>query len=284
MDDAWELFVGVLSFDILDLKASQQYLEQALAQAQEIGSWNLICTVSGFLALVLRLQQDYMSAEAILTDALEPDTAMYTIGQRLVWVAHAELALASDDPGQALDIADRLIASAPNLSNEQVIPRLWKLRAEALLALGRVAEAAAVLRDAQEAARVQGLRPLRWRISIAQGLLYRTQGQKVEAAHVFSTARALIEELAADLPEDEQVREQFLRQAMAGAGPLTSAELAQKTATTERYVREWLLNQAAGGYLEYDPETRRYHLPDEHALILADEQTSLSRSMGKIMA
>ena len=64
-----------------------------------------------------------------------------------------------------------------------------------------------------------------------------------------------------------------LYKAMAGAGPLTSAELAQQTATTERYVREWLLNQAAGGYLEYDPETGRYHLPDEHALALADEHS-----------
>jgi SAM-dependent methyltransferase len=64
-----------------------------------------------------------------------------------------------------------------------------------------------------------------------------------------------------------------LYKAMAGAGPLTSAELAQRTATTERYVREWLLNQAAGGYLEYDPETGRYRLPDEHALALADEHS-----------
>jgi SAM-dependent methyltransferase len=64
-----------------------------------------------------------------------------------------------------------------------------------------------------------------------------------------------------------------LYKAMAGAGPLTSVELAQRTATTERYVREWLLNQAAGGYLEYDPQTGRYRLPDEHALALADEHS-----------
>src|ERR1700730_4326362 len=41
--------------------------------------------------------------------------------------------------------------------------------------------------------------------------------------------------------------------AMAGAGPLTPAELAGRTGTVERYVREWLGNQAAGGYVEYDP-------------------------------
>ncbi len=40
-------------------------------------------------------------------------------------------------------------------------------------------------------------------------------------------------------------------------GPLTSVELAQRTKTHERYVREWLAAQAAGGYLEYDPQTHR---------------------------
>ena len=37
--------------------------------------------------------------------------------------------------------------------------------------------------------------------------------------------------------------------AMAGAGPMTSAELAARTGTAERYVREWLVDQAAGGYV-----------------------------------
>jgi len=62
-----------------------------------------------------------------------------------------------------------------------------------------------------------------------------------------------------------------LYKAFAGAGPLTSAELAEKTGTAERYIREWLNNQAAGGYVAYDPETRRYALPEEQALVLADE-------------
>lgn len=59
-----------------------------------------------------------------------------------------------------------------------------------------------------------------------------------------------------------------LYRAMAGAGPLTSSEIAQRSQTTERYVRDWLINQAAGGYIEYDPATERYSLPDEHAIVL----------------
>jgi hypothetical protein len=64
-----------------------------------------------------------------------------------------------------------------------------------------------------------------------------------------------------------------LYRAMAGAGPLTSQEVAERAGAAERYVREWLGNQAAGGYVSYDPETDRYTLSDEHALALADEDS-----------
>ena len=61
--------------------------------------------------------------------------------------------------------------------------------------------------------------------------------------------------------------------ALAGAGPLTPAELAGRTGTAERYVREWLNAQAAGGYVDYDPDTVRYALPAEHAVALTDESS-----------
>ena len=61
-----------------------------------------------------------------------------------------------------------------------------------------------------------------------------------------------------------------LYRAMAGAGPVTSKQLAEKTDTSERYVREWLGAQAAIGYVVYDGD-ERYSLPDEHAIPLTDE-------------
>lgn len=64
-----------------------------------------------------------------------------------------------------------------------------------------------------------------------------------------------------------------LYKALAEAGPLTASELAAKTGTAERYVREWLGNQAAGAYVSYDPATAKFHLPPEHALALADESS-----------
>jgi 2-polyprenyl-3-methyl-5-hydroxy-6-metoxy-1,4-benzoquinol methylase len=63
-----------------------------------------------------------------------------------------------------------------------------------------------------------------------------------------------------------------LYKAMSG-GPVTPAELAEKTNTSERYVREWLINQAAGGYAEYDPSTGRYSLTAEQTVALTDENS-----------
>jgi ubiquinone/menaquinone biosynthesis C-methylase UbiE len=64
-----------------------------------------------------------------------------------------------------------------------------------------------------------------------------------------------------------------LYRGLAGAGPLTPAELAQRTGTAERYVREWLNAQAAGAYVNYDPDSGRYTLPTEHAIALTDESS-----------
>ncbi len=64
-----------------------------------------------------------------------------------------------------------------------------------------------------------------------------------------------------------------LYKAMAGAGPITSSALAERTGTAERYVREWLGNQAAGGYVVYDPADGTYELPAEQAMVVADEDS-----------
>ncbi len=64
-----------------------------------------------------------------------------------------------------------------------------------------------------------------------------------------------------------------LYRAMADAGPMSSTELAAHTGTAERYVREWLAAQAAGGFLIYHPDIERYELPAQHAMVLAHERS-----------
>jgi SAM-dependent methyltransferase len=72
--------------------------------------------------------------------------------------------------------------------------------------------------------------------------------------------------------------------ALAGAGPTTPAELAERMGTVEPYAHEWLATQAAGGYVEYDPATGAFTLGEAMAAVLADdEQSALFRAFGEAM-
>jgi len=64
-----------------------------------------------------------------------------------------------------------------------------------------------------------------------------------------------------------------LYRAMAEGGPVTPESLADATRTAPRYVREWLCNQAAGGYVVHHPEYDTFELPAEHAAVLAHENS-----------
>ena len=56
-------------------------------------------------------------------------------------------------------------------------------------------------------------------------------------------------------------------------GPMTSEQLAESTATTERYVREWLSAQAASGYIEYDANSDKFSMTPEQAAVFGDEES-----------
>lgn len=62
-----------------------------------------------------------------------------------------------------------------------------------------------------------------------------------------------------------------LYKTLAAAGPLTATELASRTGTAARYIKEWAAAQAAGGYINFDPATERFSISPEQALVLADE-------------
>jgi 2-polyprenyl-3-methyl-5-hydroxy-6-metoxy-1,4-benzoquinol methylase len=64
-----------------------------------------------------------------------------------------------------------------------------------------------------------------------------------------------------------------LWKAMADAGPLTAAAIAERTGVRERYVREWASAQAASGYLDYDSASDSFELPPEQAMAFANEDS-----------
>ncbi len=217
----WEL--GALYLDLLALPMARQHLEQALTLAKASGSWYWVRVVTADLILACILHHEPARAEAILNTVLNPDLPTQTLAQRLVWWGGAEFALASGDPGMALQVADQLFASAANVGNrgEGSIPYLAKLRGEALTALQQWPEAEAALQAAQQGAARQGARPLLWRIQVALGQLYQAQARSEEAERAFATARAIIEELAANVP-DPALRDNFLKRAIEMLPPTPS--------------------------------------------------------------
>lgn len=68
--------------------------------------------------------------------------------------------------------------------------------------------------------------------------------------------------------------------ALAPAGPVTPDQLAELTGLHARYLAEWLAAQAAVGYVVYDPETGRFSLPPEHAMVLADDSSPTASAGG----
>jgi DNA-binding CsgD family transcriptional regulator len=225
---------------------------------------------SGMLALVYLAQQDVTRAESTLTSALRSDTPIQTIGQWLIWYARAKLAQAKGDADLALEIIDQLISAPDTLSEGHRNPRLSHVHGEALAALGRGAEAEAVLQTAQETARAHGLRPTLWRICIALGKFYQTQAREAEAEQAFSTARAIIEDLAANIP-DENLRGHFLAQATAllpkprarttgRAARQAYGGLTPREVEVLRLVSTGLTNAQIAHHLSVTPRTVNAHL------------------------
>jgi hypothetical protein len=164
--------------------------------------------VAGALAGVYLMLEDLQGAEACLGTVLTPQTLMDTIGRRCCWVRRGELALSREDPALALEITDRLIASAPGISPGRVIPYLWKLKAEALAAQGLVDEAHPLLSSALVHGGKTGERYLLWRLHADLGRIHHAMGQAEGVERELSAARVLIEESAATI-SDQTLKEGF---------------------------------------------------------------------------
>lgn len=154
------LCLGALHLDLFALPEARQHFEKALTLAEQTGSLRWTRTATGFLASTCIQQKDMALAESLLDTALEVDSPAQTMGQRTIWRTRIQLALARGDPLRALQIADRMIESAPNVGAGHIVPLLWKLRGDALALLGRTAEAESALCAAAKAARAQCARPL----------------------------------------------------------------------------------------------------------------------------
>jgi DNA-binding CsgD family transcriptional regulator len=177
-----------------DYERSGEYYQQAFELARTIGDPSIIARSLNRLG------------NFTLT------TPAQTLGQRLAWCARAELALAHNDPSQALQITEQLMTSAANTGESRNILRLSRLHGEVLTALNQTSEAETVLQHARKAAQQQGALPLLWRMHLALGKCYQAQRHYEAAQESFLAARDIIEQLAPNVP-GEMLRADFLQHA-----------------------------------------------------------------------
>jgi tetratricopeptide (TPR) repeat protein len=200
--------LGILYAELFTPDQAWGQLKEALTLTGELRSPHYIHLVSAAITGAYLMADELESAQVCLEKAISPQTPMDTLGKRYCWVRRAELALAQDDPALALDITDSLITSAPGMSPGCVITFLWKLKAEALAIMRRKEDALSLLHAAVENASSTGERFLLWRLYASLGQLYHNMGNQEAAEKEFSTARALIDELAATVP-DEALKKGF---------------------------------------------------------------------------
>ena len=206
LDPSWEGYIELFAVE----KAWEQ-LEEGLALAEDLHSpiWRhlIIGSFAGLHLLMNEPEQAQACLEQVTLSGMDPGAKRYC------WLRRAELALATDDPALALDITDRLIASTPSMAPGRVITYLWKLKADALVAMkptetARVETAHSLLLAAIDNAQASGERFLMWRLQASLGRLYRILGDRVGAERAFSAARALIDELAGTIT-DKTLKEVF---------------------------------------------------------------------------
>lgn len=213
----WEL--GLLAYRTFDADTAIQQLEVASAIAQELGSAWWIGNSYSQLARTHVLRGDPERAAEVLQPVLsttEPDN----LGLRRVSLAWSETLLALGRGGEALEVVDQLIATAPGAGDQSRMPVLRRVRGEILASLGRLEEAHEALLAAREDAATAGTLPLRWmaEASLARFLWGRNRDEAMVAAN---TAREVINEIA-EMNEDETLRERFRTSAL-GQLPRTKA-------------------------------------------------------------
>jgi DNA-binding CsgD family transcriptional regulator len=214
----WAL--GALHLDLFALPDALRHLGQALALGREVRSAFWTQVVTGYLAWAHVQAGDPERAGALLGEVPDGDAPVQSLGERWLTFAQAQRALAGHDASLAFRLVKRLSPRTLDGVPTTETPRPALLRGQILTALGRHAEAETALRGVEAMTRAQGARPLLWRTQVVLGDLYQAWQRPNDADREFRAARTVVEELAANLP-DESLR-QALLQGAAGLLPRPS--------------------------------------------------------------
>lgn len=212
------------SLDLFDAPGALTHAGEALRMAHELGSPVYVRFAGHYLARAHLLAGDVGAAGAVLDELAPSGMPMRTAGQRLLWVARAEHALARDEAASALAVTLDLITRTGPDGHGRPAPYLDLLRGRALARLGRLDEAAA--------AREQRWRQVELRAALAMGRLLRRRRRVRESEAWRAGARGLAAELAATVP-DAAARQAFLAR-VAALAPAPARPAADRDALTPR--------------------------------------------------
>lgn len=222
--------LGLIYLDLFGVTQARQHLQEAAQLASESGSILWTRFVAASLARTDIIQDNPAAAAARLDAVLGSSAETRALGERHCWYARAELAHHEKKEQAALELVERLIATAPNVKSTDLIPPLWELRGEIYVGFKNFVQAEADLIAAQEFATRQGARPLLWRIRVALGRIYQARKQYTAAEDAFSAALTITHELAENISEPE-LRANFLRLVTAlvpGHRPLTPRQAVKR--------------------------------------------------------
>jgi len=190
------LTLGLIAADFLDHRRALANFESALTIAQAVGSAQWIERLEAWVACCHGRLGDHRSADSMLATVLPSGPQPTTIGQRRALCTLAEIELARDNPKEALQLLERLLAGA---SGPRPAPLLL-LRAKALMVLGRREEADDTLLEARRLAEEFGPRSVLWQVAASRAQLWRasspsisTEETRLASAEVSALANAIRE-------------------------------------------------------------------------------------------
>lgn len=207
--DTVHCLLGIVYRELGEFALAEQYLHRALQGARAARSITVIHTMAGNLARTYIATGKLEEAEALLAEVITPDIPLRMQGHQLMKWAQAELMLARQTPSLALPIVEQLLAAAPS-ANHPVVPALWLLWGEVLLAMEWYKEAEKVLAAASAAAANLEHLPVLWRTQVALARLYQARKQLKAMEQVTTQARQVINTLADKLTQPD-LRQSFLQ-------------------------------------------------------------------------
>lgn len=221
--------LGVIALDLFDEEGALAQLTAAHAIAERLGSATWLRWTGAPLAIAMA-RASRPDGAAIILDAVDRKVprsaadgaarANRTLGERFMNLARAEVALARGDAADAVELIGD--------GEAEGTPRASLLRAQALAMLERCDEAIVAVRLARDDARLQGARPLLWRIDAAEGSMHLARRRRLEARRLFDAARETAAEIGRAL--DDWALEETFRSGVDRLAPPPSARTASQQA------------------------------------------------------